>query len=81
MENPSTSECAATDGSDDDRDLLRNGIRLDVERKHQQLREGSSAREPAQACEFASKALLWSFRLQPHDSLVERGREGADLHS
>ena len=47
MESPSTSERVAADRSDNDRDLLRHDIGLDVEREHQQLREGQSARGPA----------------------------------
>jgi len=53
MENPSTSECVAADRRDNDRDLLRHDIGLDVERKHQQLREGPSACRPARACGFS----------------------------
>ena len=41
MENPPASECPTTDRSDDVRDSVRNGIRLDGERKHQQLCEGT----------------------------------------
>ena len=53
MENPPTSECVATDRRDNERDLLRYDIGLDVEWKHQQLCQGPSACGPAQACRFS----------------------------
>ena len=53
MENPSTSKCVAADRRDNDRDLLRYDIGLDVERKYQQLREGPSARGPTRSCRFS----------------------------
>ena len=56
MENPSTPKCVAADRRDNDRDLLRYDIGLDVEREHQQLREGPSARGSAQACRFLTKS-------------------------
>ena len=52
MEDPQTSECVAADRRDNERDLLRHDIGLDVERKHQQLREDPSACGPTQACRF-----------------------------
>ena len=42
VENPSASERPATDRSDDVGDSVRDDIRLDGERKYQQLREGAS---------------------------------------
>jgi len=53
VESPSTSECVAADRRDNDRDLLRHDIGLDVERKYKQLCEGPSTRGPAQACRFS----------------------------
>ena len=41
VENPPASERPTTNRSDDDRDSVRNGLRLDGERKHQQLCEGT----------------------------------------
>jgi len=56
VESPSTSERVAADRRDNDRDLLRHDIGLDVERKHQQLCQGPSARGPAQACRFSIRS-------------------------
>ena len=56
MENPSTSERVTTDRSDNDRDLLRYDIGLDVERKYQQLCQDPSACGPAQACRFLTES-------------------------
>ena len=56
MESPSTSERVAADRRDNDRDLLRHDIGLDVERKHQQLCQCPPARGPAQACRFLTES-------------------------
>jgi serine/threonine protein kinase len=53
-------ECAATDGSSDDRDSVHNGIRVDGAWKHQRLREGTSRCRPAQACRFSVQSLAVS---------------------
>ena len=52
VEIASTSECAVIDRSDNDRDPLRDGIRVDGGRKHQSVHEGTSRRRPVGACRF-----------------------------
>jgi len=49
VENPPASERPATDRSDDVRGSVRNDLRLDGERKHQQLCEGTSECKPVGA--------------------------------
>ena len=58
VENPSTSKCAATHWGDDDRDSIRNGIRVDGKWKHEQLREGTSGRSSVRACRCSIRSLV-----------------------
>jgi len=59
MENPPTSECPATDRSDDVQDSVRDGIKLDGEWKHQRFREGTPRRKPV----GAGKHFIQSLRI------------------
>ena len=59
VENPSASECATSGGSDDDRDRVRDDIRVDVKRKHHRLREGASRRGPTPACTCCVRASMF----------------------
>jgi hypothetical protein len=68
MENPPASERPAADRSDDVRDSVRNGIRLDGERKHQRLREGTPGCKPVGAGRFSFKVSPSS--LQVHDDRI-----------
>ena len=49
LEDPPASERPTTDRSDDVRDSVHNGVRLDDERKHQRLREGTLRCKPVGA--------------------------------
>ena len=46
MEHPPASEHPAPGRSDNVREPVRNGVRLDGERKHQRLREDTPGRKP-----------------------------------
>jgi len=46
MENPPTSECPSPGRGDNVRESVRDGVRLDGERKHQQFREGTPRCRP-----------------------------------
>ena len=52
MEDPPASERAATNRRDDDRESVRDDIRMDGERKHQRVHEGKPGRGPARARKF-----------------------------
>ena len=58
MEKPSASKHATADRSDDGRESVRNGIRVDGTWKHQRLRKGTSRRRSARACKFSIKNLV-----------------------
>ena len=52
VEKPSTSECPAADRSNNVRNSVRDGVRLDGEWKHQRLREDTSRCKPLGAGGF-----------------------------
>jgi hypothetical protein len=57
MENPSASECPTADRSDDVRGSFRNDIRVDDEREHQRLCEGTPGCKPVGAGKLFVRSL------------------------
>ena len=49
MENPPTSECPSPCRGDNVRESVRDGVRLDGERKYQRFREGKPGCRPVEA--------------------------------
>ena len=58
VENPSASQCVASDRSDDDGGSLCDGVGVDGKREYQRLREGKSGSKSAQACTFSIPSLV-----------------------
>ena len=53
MEVSSASERVAASRSDDDGDQVRNGVRVDVEREHQRVRDSTSGCESVRTCKLS----------------------------
>jgi len=53
MENTPSSECVATDGSDNVRDTVCDGVRVDAKRQHQPVCEGASECESVYTCKLS----------------------------
>jgi hypothetical protein len=57
VEKSSAPKCAAADGSDDDRDSVRDDIGVDGAWEYQRLRESTSGCRPARACGLSIQIL------------------------
>ena len=74
MENPPTSECPTTTRSDDVRDSVRDGIRLDGKWKHQRVREDASGCKPARPGKpFIQSITVFTLGLLTIGQLIQLG--------
>jgi len=77
MENPSASKCAAAGRSHNDRESVRNGIRMDGEWEHQRFCEEPSGCRPSRACKFSIRSLaVFDWLITAQFSSWEVSQEG-----
>ena len=83
MENPSASECATVNRSDNVRDSVCNGIGPDGERKHQRLREGTPGCQPGGTGGLFILGLSLSCKFSDDrtNHLARRRHQRVDLYS
>ena len=80
MEDPSSSERVTAPRSSHDWDSVRNGVKVDDEREHQPIRDGTQGSESIRTCKSAFSFLYSSPAVDDCVTcIVGRRRSGLDL--
>ena len=81
MENPPSPEHTAAVGSDNGRESICDGIRVDDERQHQRVSEGGRQRGPVTASKTFVQVFIITSHSRLRDCLAWRCNSGVDLYA